>query len=68
MVKRRLEHLKEYEGSTGVALAYWKKKRVDRMLVEYFLRAGYYETAVKCARHSNIEASRLSLSGCDLVK
>ena len=25
------------------------------MLVEYFLRAGYYETAVKCARHSNIE-------------
>ncbi|XP_022080728.1 macrophage erythroblast attacher-like [Acanthaster planci] len=55
VVKRRLEHLKEYEGSTGAALASWKKKRVDRMLVEYFLRAGYYDTAVKCARHSNIE-------------
>ncbi|XP_072026731.1 E3 ubiquitin-protein transferase MAEA-like [Amphiura filiformis] len=53
--KRRLEHLKEYDRANGSALAQWKKKRVDRMLVEYFLRAGYYETAVKLARHSNIE-------------
>ncbi|XP_071483209.1 E3 ubiquitin-protein transferase MAEA-like [Diadema antillarum] len=53
--KRRLDHLKEYDTTSGSALLQWKKKRIDRMLVEYFLRAGYYETAVKLARHSRIE-------------
>ena len=60
--KRRLDHLKEYDRASGSALAQWKKKRVDRMLVEYFLRAGYYETAIKLARHSNIEVSFLAKS------
>ena len=31
--------------------------RLDRMLVEYFLRAGYYTTALRLARHSGIEVS-----------
>lgn len=53
--KKRLAHLKERDRCSGSALSLWKKKRVDRMLVEYFLRAGYYETAVKLARHSEIE-------------
>ncbi|XP_071827781.1 E3 ubiquitin-protein transferase MAEA-like [Apostichopus japonicus] len=53
--KKRLAHLKERENCNGSALNVWKKKRVDRMLVEYFLRAGYYETALKLARHSDIE-------------
>ncbi|XP_030842059.1 E3 ubiquitin-protein transferase MAEA [Strongylocentrotus purpuratus] len=53
--KKRLAHLKEHDTTTGSALSQWKKKRIDRMLVEYFLRAGYYETAVKLARHSQIE-------------
>ncbi|XP_041477114.1 E3 ubiquitin-protein transferase MAEA-like [Lytechinus variegatus] len=53
--KKRLAHLKEHDTTTGSSLSQWKKKRIDRMLVEYFLRAGYYETAVKLARHSQIE-------------
>nr|XP_054766513.1 E3 ubiquitin-protein transferase MAEA-like [Lytechinus pictus] len=53
--KKRLAHLKEHDTTTGSTLSQWKKKRIDRMLVEYFLRAGYYETAVKLARHSQIE-------------
>lgn len=37
------------------AATQWKKKRLDRMLVEYFLRAGYYNTAIKLASHSGIQ-------------
>lgn len=53
--KKRLGHLKEHDTTSGSNLQQWKKKRIDRMLVEYFLRAGYYETAVKLARRSEIE-------------
>lgn len=53
--KRRLDHLKDGNNATGAALSQWRKKRLDRMLVEYFLRAGYYNTAIKLAQHSDIE-------------
>jgi macrophage erythroblast attacher len=53
--KRRIEHLKEYENLPPAGANLWKKKRLDRMLVEYCLRAGYYSTAVELARHSGIE-------------
>jgi len=53
--KRRLDHLKEAEGLAVPAAQQWNKKRLDRMLVEYFLRAGYYSTAIKLAKHSHIE-------------
>ncbi|KAK2154234.1 hypothetical protein LSH36_274g06049 [Paralvinella palmiformis] len=53
--KRRIEHLKEYENLPPGGVNQWKKKRLDRMLVEYCLRAGYYNTAVQLARHSGIE-------------
>lgn len=33
----------------------WKKKRLDRMLVDHCLRSGYYETAIKLAKDSQIE-------------
>ncbi|OQR76237.1 macrophage erythroblast attacher isoform 1 [Tropilaelaps mercedesae] len=57
LCKRRLEHLKEGaraggpadEGGSEAAKAQWVDKRVDRMLVEHFLRAGFYETALKLA-------------------
>ena len=35
--------------------AQWRKTRVDRMLVEHFLRVGYYDTAVSLAKHFDIE-------------
>ncbi|CAG5120161.1 unnamed protein product [Candidula unifasciata] len=58
VIKRRLEHLQEREmgdGQDGMPPKLWQKNRLDRMLVEYFLRAGYYNSALKLARHSNIE-------------
>jgi macrophage erythroblast attacher len=33
----------------------WKKKRLDRMLVDHLLRAGYYETAGRLAADAQIE-------------
>lgn len=59
--KRRLEHLKEH-GSTNPAktisqgaVNQWRRKRLDRMLVEYFLRNGYYNSAIKLANKSGLE-------------
>jgi macrophage erythroblast attacher len=54
-IKRRVEHLQEVESFDEKTLPLWQKTRLDRMLVEYFLRAGYYSTALQLARHSNIE-------------
>lgn len=53
--KRRLSHLQEYDGLTDDEQQLWKKKRLDRMLVEYCLRLGYYDTALKLSTHSNIK-------------
>ncbi|XP_076460818.1 E3 ubiquitin-protein transferase MAEA-like [Babylonia areolata] len=54
-IKRRVEHLKEVETYSLDQLPLWQKTRLDRMLVEYFLRAGYYKTAIGLAEHSNIQ-------------
>ena len=32
----------------------WRKIRVERMLVEHFLRSGFYNTAIKLAQTTNI--------------
>lgn len=53
--KRRLSHLQEYESLSEEEQQLWKKKRLDRMLVEYCLRMGYYETALNLSTHSNIK-------------
>lgn len=47
--KRRLEHLKEHTSTSQ-----WCKKRLDRMLVEYFLRRGYYSAASRLAQASEL--------------
>eukprot|EP00058_Branchiostoma_floridae_P018230 XP_002603719.1 hypothetical protein BRAFLDRAFT_126879 [Branchiostoma floridae] len=53
--KRRIEHLKLHDSEQPSTVIQWKKKRLDRMLVEHFLRCGYYNTAIKLAKHSGIE-------------
>ena len=60
--KRRLDHVKEYaqkansNAPADVAVVNkWKRVRLNRMLVEHFLRCGYYESAIKLARHCAIE-------------
>lgn len=47
--KRRLDHLKEHANTTPSVVNQWRRQRLDRMLVEYFLRKGYYKTAQKLA-------------------
>ncbi|KAF2901307.1 hypothetical protein ILUMI_04885 [Ignelater luminosus] len=59
--KRRLEHLKEHSTLTSSgavsqgALNQWRRKRLDRMVVEYFLRNGYYNSAITLAEKSTIK-------------
>jgi macrophage erythroblast attacher len=56
--KKRLEHLKDYcvkSNNNDAAITQWKKKRLDRMLVDHFLRSGYYDSAINLALHSQIE-------------
>ncbi|KAK9501944.1 hypothetical protein O3M35_012572 [Rhynocoris fuscipes] len=48
--KRRLEHLKEHTNG-GQA---WCRQRLDRMLVDYFLRQGYYNAASALTEHSQL--------------
>ncbi|XP_060528117.1 E3 ubiquitin-protein transferase MAEA isoform X2 [Cylas formicarius] len=58
--KRRLEHLKEHanispsSGNQGT-LNQWRRKRLDRMVVEYFLRNGFYTSAIMLAEKSEIK-------------
>lgn len=55
--KRRLDHLKGmFElPYSDVAINVWKKKRLDRLLVDHLLRDGYYETAAKLTEQSDLE-------------
>ena len=55
--KARLNHLRvggtAEESPAGSAI--WRATRVNRMLVEHFLRSGFYNTAIKLAEASGIE-------------
>nr|XP_045375658.1 E3 ubiquitin-protein transferase MAEA isoform X2 [Camelus bactrianus] len=63
LCKRRIEHLKEHSSDQPAAASVWKRKRMDRMMVEHLLRCGYYNTAVKLARQSGIERCRGTRAG-----
>jgi len=68
-IKHRLDHLKgglavplanlpptsAVAAQTSAAYALWQRKRVDRMLVEHFLRSGYYDCAVRLAKAAGVE-------------
>ncbi|KAK7603012.1 hypothetical protein V9T40_003011 [Parthenolecanium corni] len=53
--KRRLEHLKEHASGNVGAVSQWRRRRLDRMLVEYFLRRGYYGAATRLAHTSDLK-------------
>lgn len=53
--KRRLEHLKEHALDNPPSVNLWKRRRIDRLLVEYFLRKGYYKAATRLAHTSDLE-------------
>lgn len=64
--KRRLDHLKGmFElPNNEVAINVWKRKRLDRLLVEHLLRGGYYESATKLSDHSELH----NLTNIELFK
>ncbi|KAF0291995.1 Macrophage erythroblast attacher [Amphibalanus amphitrite] len=55
LCRRRLQHLMEYGSQSAGLLSQWKRQRLDRLLVDHFVRCGFYELAVNLARHSQIE-------------
>uniref|UniRef100_A0A8P4GKE4 E3 ubiquitin-protein transferase MAEA n=1 Tax=Dicentrarchus labrax TaxID=13489 RepID=A0A8P4GKE4_DICLA len=65
LCKRRIEHLKEHSSDQPASVNLWKKKRMDRMMVEHLLRCGYYNTAVKLARQSGIETCKEAFQPSD---
>uniref|UniRef100_A0A665VQ54 E3 ubiquitin-protein transferase MAEA n=1 Tax=Echeneis naucrates TaxID=173247 RepID=A0A665VQ54_ECHNA len=65
LCKRRIEHLKEHSSDQPASVNLWKKKRMDRMMVEHLLRCGYYNTAVKLARQSGIETCKETFQPSD---
>ena len=54
VVKRRVDHLKTVENAASKGVNTFRKQRLERMLVDHFLREGYYNTASKLAESSNI--------------
>jgi len=55
--KRRADHLKDgcREDLPPVLQNQWKKSRLERILVEHFLRSGFFETAVQLSKASGLE-------------
>lgn len=56
----RLDHLMEHADERKSSSIVWKKKRLDRMLVDHLLRAGYYETATRLAMDAQIEVTNVA--------
>ena len=54
LIKHRIEHLKEHDSNSLANLKLFKKQRLDRMLIDYFLRSGFYNTAQLLANKSKI--------------
>jgi macrophage erythroblast attacher len=55
LIKARIDHLKESQSQNLVVSRNFKRLRIDRMLIDYFLRVGFYETAQMLAEKSKIQ-------------
>eukprot|EP00116_Pleurobrachia_bachei_P008326 sb/3468588/ len=54
----RLDYLQEYIDESDAKIeSLWKKKRLNRILVDYFLRNSNYETAVQLVKATGIEVN-----------
>merc|ERR1719312_1458197 len=57
-IKKRCQHLKngcvENGGREDLEMKAWRKTRLDRMMVEYLLRQGYYDSALQLAENSKV--------------
>jgi macrophage erythroblast attacher len=55
LLKKRIEHLKDHDSSDQLISKSFKRLRLERMLIDYFLRTGFYETAQLLANQSEIQ-------------
>jgi macrophage erythroblast attacher len=55
LLKKRIEHLKDHDSSDQLISKNFKRLRLERMLIDYFLRTGFYETAQLLANQSEIQ-------------
>ena len=57
LLKKRIDHLKEHDSQDQLVSKNFKRLRLERMLIDYFLRSGFYQTAQLLANHSEIQVS-----------
>ncbi|CAF2504155.1 unnamed protein product [Rotaria sp. Silwood2] len=54
-VKRRVDHLKEYDKSSLSKMEMWRRQRYERILVDFLFRTRCFETAQALAKATGIE-------------
>ncbi|CAF3893386.1 unnamed protein product [Rotaria magnacalcarata] len=54
-VKRRVDHLKEYDRSSLSKMEIWRRQRYERILVDFLFRTRCFETAQALAKATGIE-------------
>ena len=54
-VKRRVDHLKEYDKNSLSKMEIWRRQRYERILVDFLFRTRCFETAQALAKATGIE-------------
>jgi macrophage erythroblast attacher len=62
LIKRRIGHLKDCQSESSSVVKNFRKVRVERILIDYFLRSSLYETAQLLASKSSIDVNERALS------
>lgn len=60
-VKRRVDHLKEYDKSSLSKMEIWRRQRYERILVDFLFRTRCFETAQALAKATGIEVCPLTV-------
>lgn len=55
LLTKRVGHLKECHSSSLRVVKGFRRARIDRILIDYFLRSGFYQTAQLLATKANIQ-------------
>ncbi|CAF4314718.1 unnamed protein product, partial [Adineta steineri] len=56
-VKRRVDHLKDYDKSSLSKMEIWRRQRYERILVDFLFRTRCFETAQALAKATGIEST-----------
>lgn len=55
LMSKRVDHLKDCHSASLSVVKSFRKSRIDRTLIDYFLRSGYYHSAQLLAEKANIQ-------------